>query len=330
MALTSVISLALLRERSSDAIEIVADQPKVTVFKGEEVETMLRIRGPPGRWTGVEFESIMVDGPVECVMGPRRGDGVGLLLKPKAAGRFTRFEVRMELSDVIGLFALKQKTELTGFVIDSLPLSLLIRVRSGFVPPLVIGERPASTAGKGQEFYGIEMYSERSESRDILWKRLAKDPYRPLLARVREANNPESVKIIVAHGRIATEIRSSCVDLECEALGFLGRALLLAGVRCDISTPGGMTYAAETDEELVEAIMEVSTVNAVSPPGLRVSDRSTIFVLVGAVGEETMQGAARCPTVLIRDNGGRAFDRQAVSFTGAEDLTNIVNRALGS
>ncbi len=329
MAFASLISLALLKVRAPAKVLARAREPSVRVFKGEEGGTLLEVPGLGGRWARVEIESVDVDGPVEARVIPRGDDEFEVLLKPASAGRFTKASVRLGLQDAIGLFRTGRSAELAGLRVDSLPLSLLAPRRRAFVPPLVVGESPAGMAGKGQEFYGIEVYNERSESRDIMWKKAAREPDRPLLARVREANAPESVAVVVVRGELGEETRVRSVDLQCEALGMISRALLLAGVRCDIVPPDGKVLGAETDGDLVEAIMESSSPSrAGDGEGARLGGLK-IYLVVGEAGDGPWVYPSRDPAVFIGRGGSHHDDRLSADFTGAEDLTRMVNMVLG-
>lgn len=328
MAFASLISLALLKIRTPDAVEARMREPNLRVFKGEEGRTVLEVPGLDWRWARIEVESVEVDGPVEARVVSRSGDEVEVALRPSAAGRFTRASVRLGLQDTMGLFESERRAELAALRLDSMPLSLLAPRRRAFVPPLVVGESPAGTAGKGQEFYGIEPYNERSESRDIMWKRAAKAPDRPLLARVREANSPESLGVVVVRGEVEEAAIVRSVDLQCEALGMIGRALLLAGVRCDIVSAEGKVLEAETDQDLVEAIMEASLPGDGRGSGARYVGPK-MYIVVGRLDDGPWASPSRDPVVFIESGRARAEERLSAEFTGVEDLTRTVNMVLG-
>lgn len=328
MAFASLVSLALLKIRTPDAVQAKMRGPSLRVFKGEEGRIVLEVPGVDGRWVRIEVEAVEVDGPVEAKVVSRSGDQVEVALRPSAAGRFTRASVRLGLQDAMGLFESGRRAELAALTVDSMPLSLLAPRRRALVPPLVVGESPAGTAGKGQEFYGIEPYSEGSESRDIMWKRAAKAPDRPLLARVREANSPESVGVVVVRGEIEEEANVRSVDLQCEALGMIGRAILLAGIRCDIMSPEGKVLEAETDQDLVEAIMEASV-----PGGGRGLETGyvglKVYIVVGKADDGQWASPSRDPVVFVESGRIHARDHLSADFTGVEDLTRTVNMVLG-
>lgn len=330
MAFASLISLALLRGRAPKAVVVEVVEPRVRVIKGEEGSLTLRIPGLMDTWAGTEVGSVSFDGAVAASVVSKGPDSVTVRVQPMKAGRFTKAAVRLELSDAAGLFSVGRSVRLAQVVLDSLPMSLLIPVRRAFVPPLVVGESPAGSAGRGQEFYGIETYTERSESKDILWKRAAKEPDRPLLARVREANNPESVTIDLVHGEIGDDERQDLIDLQCEALGALGRGLLLAGIRPEIVGPDGAPRLVESDDYLADSIMEVSASGRLAEKEPFDVRGPTILLAVGRFDGQENVVERRRPTVLIGGVHSLVQDKYVLSYTGAEDLTGIVNMVLAA
>jgi uncharacterized protein (DUF58 family) len=321
LAFASLFSLALARVHFPKSITLRVASGPVRVLKGDEGKMVLSVPGLRDRWTAVKVEAVKFGGPVKTSAALERDGSIEISIRPLLAGRFTQVEVVLRLGDTLGLYYVKRRIALRDAVVDSLPLSLVAPVRRALVPPLVVGESPAGTAGKGQEFFGIEEYTQHSESKDILWNRAAKEPDKPLLARVREANSPESVTIEVVHGVIYADREPDLIDLQCEALGTLGRALVLAGIRVDVISADGTLSQAEDDEELAEAIMRSSeretAAHGDAGGGMR------ILVVVGDHPEATMTDS-RLPMVLIGWDGPPFLDRYAITFNGTEDLSGML------
>lgn len=323
LAFASLFSLVILKTRLPESVAVrVASEP-VRVLKGEEGRMTLSIPGLHDPWVTVKVESVKVTGPVTTSAASEGEGGLVFTVRPLMAGRFTRTEVVLRLGDPLGLFYTARRVTLDDATIDSLPLSLVAPVRKVLVPPLVVGEVQAGTAGRGQEFYGIEEYTQHSESRDILWSRAAKDPDKPLLARVREANSPESVTVEVVHGAVSTERKPELVDLQCEALGILGRSLVLARIRIDIVAPDGTLSMAEDDKELAEAIMRTSVIEGPAAQ-VREGEGPRILMVVGDHQREAVLANSRLPTVFIGGEGTGFRDRYANTFTGTEDLSSLL------
>lgn len=324
MVFAAAVSLVLLGLLAG-TVEPRAPPEPLRVMKNEKSKLLIAIPGLRGPWASMEVESAKVDGPVEASIEAQDETSLAVMLKPSLAGRFRGLRLKIRTEDALGLFYSSRTVELGDVTIDSLPLSLVAPIRRAYIPPLVVGETPAGSAGRGQEFFGVQTYTEHTESKDILWNRFAKEPDRPLLARVREANNPESVTVQVMHYEI--ESRWTLLDLQCEALGSLGRALILAGIRADIVAPDGSRHPAGTDEELAEAVMLAAAPEKVElTPGWQTW--SDLLVLVGEPSEEDLLRTARRPTVIIGGGRVRLTDRYAVVFTGAEDLLGIVGLVL--
>lgn len=323
LAFAALISVVLLRLRMKPP-RLSATAEPVKLVKGEAGRIALSMSGLRDSWARLEVQSAEMKGPVDTSLEVRGESGLGLLLRPHTAGRFRGLRLNLRVEDALGLFYREACVEIGGVVVDSLPFSLVSPLRRLVVPPLVVGEAPAGTPGRGQEFYGVQEYTERVESKDILWNRVAKEPERPFLARVREANSPESVTTEVVHYAVGS--RWDLLDLQCEALGFLGRQLMLAGIRPEIVAPDGTRREAGTEEELAEAVMGASApAEGEIGPGPR--GGSDALVLVGDVGDEVLLRTARKPSVII---GAKALvaDRFAVVFTGSEDLSGIVRMVL--
>jgi uncharacterized protein (DUF58 family) len=296
-------------------------------MKGEEGNLTLAVPGLGDPWARLWVDSLKVNGPVTTRVKSVGRGAAEFLVRPSLAGRFDGGEVSVRVGDTLGLYYRSRRVALRGLRIDSLPSSLVRPVRRAFIPPLVVGGRPAGVSGKGKEFYGIKEYTERSESKDILWNRAAKDPEKPLLARIREANSPELVTVEIMHWEISPESRPWMMDLQCEALGGLMRTLVLAKVRVEIIAPDGHTLAADGEEEGVEAIMRVSATRT-EEGGRRPAPRgSSLLMLVGTVDDDVLTGVQTAPSIFI---GGKVppSDRYAVTFSGTEDLSGILGVVL--
>jgi hypothetical protein len=330
MAFTSFISLALLRGRTPGAIDITTEESRVRLFKGEKGSITLRTPGLRSNWARVEVKSVTFDGPVSTAVMVKGLEEVTVIFSPATATRYLTAQAQVEVRDAVGLFSLPRSVTLKGVMIDSLPVSLIARPTPVFVPPLVVGESPAGAPGKGQEFYGIEEYTEHSESRDILWKRAARKPDVPLLARVREANSPEVVRLEVIAEEASSKERASLVDLECEALGELGRALLLAGVDVQVIGPDAKSREAEDEDELADAIMETSAARSSTATKRLYRPGPSISVIVGRPEARILEGMPRGPTVFIGSGERHLRDPHSMDFTGVEPLTGILTRVLGA
>jgi len=327
LAFASLVSMALLKLLAPRSLNVSTLDDHIRLFKHQEGRLVLSLQGKRDRWTSPEVESVAVDGAVETNV-LRDGEHFVVRVKPNKAGRFAGFKVDVRLCDAIGLFSLRRQIVLGQVVLDSLPISLLSRMGPRRPLSVVIGESPAGRPGKGQEFYGIELYGEQSESRDILWKRAAKSPQGPLLARVREANSPESIRITVAHGEVGEERRVDCIDLQCEALGLLGGPLLANRVEVVIVGPDGVSRPAKNEGELADAIMEVSGADTALVRGKIPTVGLGIIMAVGDFPGSELSYLGRHPVVFVGTKSRHWVDRYSLDFTGNEDLSRILGLVL--
>jgi uncharacterized protein (DUF58 family) len=330
MAFASAISLVILRGRIPGAIDIITEESRVRLFKGERGSLTLRTPGLQNNWARVEVRSVTFDGPVSTAVEVKGPEEVTVTFSPETATRYSSAQAQVEVRDAVGLFSVPRSVTLHGVTVDSLPISLIARPTPVYVPPMVVGESPAGAPGKGQEFYGIEEYTLHSESRDILWKRAARAPDAPLLARVREANSPEVVRLEVIAEDAPSKDRASLVDLECEALGELGRALLLAGVDVEVVGPDAKGRAAEDEDELADAIMETSVVKDTTAEKRLFKSGPSVSVIVGRPGARILEGLPRWPVVFIGSAERHLQDPHSVDFTGVEPLIGILTGVLGA
>jgi len=329
LAFASLVSMALLGLLAPRSLSVSALDDHIRLFKRQEGSLAFSLQGKRERWTIPEVESVAADGEIETSIN-RDGGKFVVKVKPLKAGRFVGFKVDVRLGDAIGLFSVKRQIGLDQVVVDSLPISLLGRMGTGCPLPVVIGESPAGQPGKGQEFYGTEVYGEQSESRDILWKRAAYSPNGPLLARVREANSPESICILVAHGEMGDERRIDCIDLQCEALGLLGSTLLANRLEVVILGPDGVSRPAKNEADLADAIMETSGAGIALARGRVQYIGLGIVMAVGDFPESELSHLGRHPTVFVGTKGRHLLDRHAIDFTGNEDLSRILGLALAA
>ncbi|MDA4121261.1 MAG: hypothetical protein OK404_02500 [Thaumarchaeota archaeon] len=323
LAFSSLVSLGLLRLRARAGVRVEAEDRSLRVFKKDHASTELRMFGSADRWVSVSVDSARFEGPVEVEVDRMSEGRFELKVTPLAAGRYAGLILSLRLTDVLKLFSASILEKRVDLVIDSLPMSLLAPVRSPVISPLVLGENPAGRPGRGQEFYGVEEYSYRTESRDIMWKRAARRPESPLLARVREANIPEFIRVKVRREDQDGE-KTKSTDLLCEALATLGRTVLMMGVDTEFLAPDGQTFTVGDDEELADAIMAISAVSASVHEADHAASGTDITVLVGGSAWDDLGLDAGGPLVLIGEGPVTARGRFVFFYSGVEDMTQAV------
>jgi hypothetical protein len=245
----------------------------------------------------------------------------------KSAGRHETLELAVTLSDMLGIFKLKKVIKVEGFVAEVLPLSLRYPPPALATSGASIGEASGGRRGTGQEMFAIEEYGPDSERRDIIWKRVARQPEGELLSRVREASLPDSVEVSLLEGEFGD--REVWMDLASEAVSQIGVDLLSLGVGIVVPYQRGSYtghFSAFTRDELEELSM------AIWQPGINLrpdpsspSSSGILIVSEHAITSDLSKIIMDKPTVMIGKSRGR-FERHEgpLAFSGREDLSPVV------
>lgn len=333
----ALISLLLLR-RLGERVERLSISPmQLRGFKGEEVYADLELFTKSQRWISVVVSSIEAPLGVEVKTEVLNSNQIRLALIPRFAGSFKGLRVELELRDVLGLFARPIAKIFYDFVIESMPNSLVVPIPRPRPFLLALGERTAGTKGAGQEFYSIDDYQPYSETRDILWKRIARMPDERLLIRIRESNMPQNMTIgFLEIKERAPMDRLRFVDLASEGVGLMGRNLLAS--KCDVTILRRSHDSMEerrisSTEELADALIPLSLSERM------VDDRDIIQILnesdVLVTGLRELEdlnlanSVSRKPTLLIDEEATPALiGEQSLIFRGTEDIRKLIARAV--
>ena len=323
MGVSALVSLAVLGFVAAKRLTIRPSTTHVRVFKGEETRVELELLAPRS-WVAGTVESVVFEsGEAELLS---KGEGAySLVLRPRWAGRSKSLEALVRMSDALGLFAFPRHRVELGVTVDSLPDSLRTRQQILVAPTVFGGERPGGSAGKGQEYYSVEEYTPQAEARDILWKRAAREPGQPLLARVRELNVPSGVTIAIARGNIDEQERPRLVDLQSEALGALGSALLAAGVRPRY-VDGPIGSEIFDDGDLAEATMEASD-QIKGIDGADAMPGDLVFVLKVGSWEEP-QKSGQDPRIRVLAIGARGDGARGLGVEEVDEIPAVIGRLL--
>ena len=68
------------------------------------------------------------------------------------------------------------------FVLDTLPASLFASAVPRQRRVYGFGDQPTGYTGAGQELYGLEEYNTETDTKNVIWKRVAKSPDSSLIA----------------------------------------------------------------------------------------------------------------------------------------------------
>jgi len=235
------------------------------------------------------------------------------------------------------------------FVLDTLPLSLLAPVIPRRLTIFGFGDQTTGYPGPGQELYGLDEYHSAGDTKDIIWKRVAKSPDETLVARVREANVKDVVRVGVIQFAERGDDRAEWVDKLCEALGYIGKEVLEMGVNLMVlyhSPPEvamldtgkieeerslGLTQARATDlKEAAEVVMACSVVFGSKEIETVVGNSDLVITGLKELEDKKMAKViAEKPMLLIYEEAlPSTFGDRSVVYTGKENLFPLVRKML--
>jgi hypothetical protein len=255
LSLAATASLLLFLSRDPSKLSIIARPELVRLLKGESVPVELAVASGASSWlslssalapsaSGFSFENVR----------DQRGK---FTVGAKYAGRYTRLSLSARFVDVLELFERTETVRPQTFIIEVLPHSLTEPPSKPNLVTVTSGEVPAGLRGGGQEFYGLEPYTGVQESRDILWRRVARSPDQSISARLREANIPGTVAVSLVEAKPAD--RPVWMDAATEAMGRIGVTLIELGIAFEVIVPGSNrpTIRATNANELADLLMEM-------------------------------------------------------------------------
>ncbi len=330
LSASALISLILFIRSFTKSLEITIDPSYLKTFKGDDELVAISLRSPLSRWMTVGISHIMIGAGVETRIREMRRESIEISFTPKYAGRFSSPKVALELVDMFGFFAQSAQTDKVDLVIDSLPYSLLSPVNKPRIFPLSLGEKPTNLRGLGQEFYGIDEYSPFTDSKDILWKRISRNPDR-LAVKVRASNIPHLVKIGLIECVSRGEDRIKWMDLVCEGIGTCAKTFLSFGCKVDIlyhTHEGISVTSASSHEELTESIMEASVGQSSTEGALEIAEESDIIVTGMQETEDTIVAKllADKPVLLIEERSSPLLlGKKYLVFSGEQDVTSLTS-----
>jgi hypothetical protein len=344
-----VISVAIFEFATrGSAVTVSAEGGRVRTVKGDEYEIVLKVESRGAGWTvstpttfSVETGQLMQTEPLSD------GRRVRLRFLGKCAGRSEGVRVGISLTDPLKLFRKHDQVVKTELVVDTLPLSLLSPVLPRRLKVFGFGEKPTGYPGQGQELYGLDDYRYAGDTKDIVWKRVAKSADESLVARVREANVRDVVRVgFVRFAEREDEESAAWMDMLCEALGEVGKEVLETGAspvfvfrhdprgdvgREDGRSRGTTTMLAEDIEELAEAVMSCSVASGSRDVEAVVSGSDIIVTGLRELEDERMALIiAQKPLLLISEEASlpSTFTSRSVIWTGREDLFPLIRKTL--
>ncbi|HME18766.1 MAG TPA: hypothetical protein VKF15_03410 [Nitrososphaerales archaeon] len=306
LSLAACASLLLFLRSQPKGTDVQAVPEVLRMLKNESAPLSLGSWPRAARWCTLASASLPRMNGLSLKADEDGRDG-RFIVTASHAGRYEGLEVSATFVDALGAFKKDVAIKPARFVAEVLPLSLLLPPQRVTVTAAAWGELPAGVRGSGQEFYGQEDYGYSTESKDILWKRVSREPEPRLVARVREANVPHSLRVALVSS--ARGDRTLWMDAVSETLGRVGGSLLALGMGMETTVAtldGDVSFAASTLDELAELVIQIWRAPGVpGAVGDSVAAADLMLVGSGALSSRAVfELSDRKPTLVVPDGGG--------------------------
>jgi uncharacterized protein (DUF58 family) len=258
---------------------------------------------------------------------------IRLSFRPRYSGRFEGIKMMLEFTDPLRLLSRTVELSYRNPVVEVIPLSLATRSPRVIPRMTLTGDSPAGSPGQGQEIYGIDTYRGSGQSKDILWRRVARSPKQDLFVKIRESNVPETIRISIIQTVDRGPSRYAWIDLACEALGLVSNHLLAMGLTLKISFSSGGIYteSVSAPDELVNCMMDFSNSRPESD-NVRWLVQDADLVISGLKELESpdlAQLISRRPSLLTVEDAKPVFlGANSVIFSGRENIVPLIQRVI--
>jgi hypothetical protein len=341
LAIVALISFLIVLSITRYNTKVVMDPTQIRGFKNDKLWTSAVLVSRRARFVNSKLARVRSQVGVETQFELSEGLAK-IYITSKYAGRFSSLTLQFEVRDILNLFSKRIQTFHSDFAYDSLPLSILVPLPHSRPMPLALGERSGKSPGSSLELYSIEQYRPFTETKNILWKRVARMPDESLVVRIRDSSIPKVIRIgFVQMTMRDPKAKLEWIDLVCEAIGMMGNSLLATGCTMEIR------HASRADknpisfrqisslEELADALMRLSV-----SPGLssdlqnmfKILDESDIIVTGARELElKPLAVAVSKLTALViaeRDASPLLVGQKTIMYTGVEDVRKLVSKVL--
>jgi hypothetical protein len=327
--------------------KVIMEPNRIRGFKNNKLWTSAVLVPKRARWVNSKLSKIRsqvgVDAQFEVSEGLAK-----IYITSNYAGRFSSLSLQFEVRDILNIFSKRIQAIYADLTYDSLPLSILRPLPRSRPLPLALGERSGKSPGSSLELYSIEQYQPFTETKNILWKKVARMPDESLVVRIRDSSIPKVIRIgFIQISKRDPRAKLELIDRTCEAIGMMGNSLLATGSTVEIY------HASKRDEEsklqqdsisiheisslegLADALMELSEsspLNIDSSNTFKILDQSDILVC-GA--RELEQRSLALPiskllalVIAERDATPLLIGQRAMMYTGVEDVRKLVSKVL--
>lgn len=341
LAIVAAICFGIVKSISTYNTKVLIDPPAVRGFKGDELSANIVLIFKRARWIAVNPSLIQAPFGLEAKSEPKGNNVTRISMKSKYAGRLSGLTIRIEITDVLNLFSNRIETIQANFVFDSLPLSILYPIPHTRPVPLALGERSGMSSGSSLELYALKDYVPFSETKDILWKRVAGMPDERLIVRVRDSSIPKVIRIgFLEKAKRDRSQELNFMDLACEGAGMIANMLIAAGceldvIHCSNESPTIAVNEVKDFSQLADALMSVSNAPNSSP---QLEDFSEVLqkadiVICGMreLEDQVLSSViSRKPTLAVAEakSSPLVVGEQTLIYTGIEDVRKLVSRVL--
>jgi hypothetical protein len=337
----AVIAFLIVTSITKHNTKVLIEPSSTRTFKNEVRTVNLILIFKRARWINVNLSSVKGPFGLETSFTSQKGKAK-ISLVSKYSGSFSGLTLQFEIVDVLNLFSKQIQTIQSDFTFECLPLSILTPIPRSRPMPLTLGDRSGRSPGSGLELYALDEYQPFTETKNIMWKRVARMPNEKLVVRIRDSSIPKLITIGFIQSKLRhEEAKLEWMDLTCEAIGTMGNGLLAAGCMVEILYTSAQSldpiqkHEVSNVDELSEAIVHLWD------PPMFSEDRTEIFhilsksdIVVCGMRELEDEGLSHAiskkPTLAVFEERvtPRFVGQQSMIFTGVEDVRKLVSRIL--
>lgn len=340
LAIAALASFIVLASISFNATTFKISPERTRLFKGEEFPISVLISFRRARWVSMHLTSLKLPDGILAKSEEIEEGKVTLLVKSPYAGVFRGLNITIELRDTLGLFSKEFNTIESPFELESLPSSILLPAHTVRALPLSVGERSGRTRGSSLELYALEEYQPYGDTKNLLWKKIARMPDEKLVVRVREAMVPKVVRVgLVENQSRGSSSKLRFTDLLCEGVGALCSNLFAAGSSVEIvaatsEIPTGVrSFLLSGIDEMTDAL--IASIRLLRDNSLDANidiiERSDIVVtgLLELEEESLALAISKKPSLLIEEEARpKVMGKQVLIFTGVEEVRGLISKVI--
>jgi hypothetical protein len=337
----AVITFLIVTSITKYNTKVLIDPSSTRTFKNESRSVNLVLIFKRARWINVNLSSVKGPFGVETSFTSQRGKAKISLIS-KYSGSFSGLTLQFEIIDILNLFSKQIQTIQSDFTFECLPLSILTPIPRSRPMPLALGDRSGRSPGSGLELYALEEYQPFTETKNIMWKRVARMPNEKLIVRIRDSSIPKLITVGFIQNKIRRdEAKLEWMDLTCEAIGTMGNGLLAAGCMVEILHTSAQSldpiqrHEVSNLDELSDAIVHLSDPPSLSDDGqelFQILSKSDIVVCgMRELEDQALSNAiSKKPTLAVFEERVTPsfIGQQTMIFTGVEDVRKLVSKVL--